>query len=225
MSLSSLEDLIGYKFRRREHLLEALAHKSYAAERRGESQNERLEFLGDSVLALVTAHYLYTLHPDSDEGKLSKQKAVLVSKASLCEWAREIGMGKFVLLGAGEESTGGRSRPSILANALEALIGAIYLDGGHDAAARFVVEWLNRKPGVLTETDFKSRLQEIVQKRYKSPPVYDLAQTEGPDHDKTFLVTVRLDRYTIGGGSGKSKKEAEQAAAKDALKKILTDIL
>ena len=225
MSLSSLEELIGYRFKDRQHLQEALAHKSYAAERRGEAHNERLEFLGDSVLALLTAHYLYTLYPDSNEGKLSKQKAVLVSKASLNEWAQEIGLGKFLLLGAGEEATGGRSRPSILANALEALIGAIYLDGGHDAAARFIVGWLDRKPGILKETDFKSRLQEIVQKKFKSPPVYDLAQTSGPDHDKTFTVSVKLDRYTIGLGTGKSKKEAEQGAARDALKKILTDIL
>lgn len=221
----SLEEVIGYRFRHRDHLQEALTHKSHAAERKSGRHNERLEFLGDSVLALVVAHYLFELHPEENEGKLSKIKALLVSKTSLTAWARELDLGRFVHLGAGEEATGGRTRPSILSNAVEGLIGAIFLDGGYDSASKFIVGWLNRQPVAMAESDFKSRLQEIVQKRFKFPPVYDLTQAVGPDHDKTFRVTVKLDRYTLGAGTGKSKKEAEQDAAKDALKKILSDIL
>jgi len=215
-----LEAAIGYRFRNPDLLALALSHKSYASESGSGADNERLEFLGDSVLAAVVAHQLYVEYPGEPEGTLSKKKSMLVSRPSLAAWAEEIGLGAHLYLGVGEESTGGRARQSLLANALEALIGAMYLDGGYAAAAAFVGEWCARKHGSLSETDYKSRLQELLQKTHKSPPTYELASAAGPDHDKTFAVMVRIGPRELGRGSGKNKKEAEQAAARDALSRI-----
>ena len=223
MSVPSLEDGIGFKFKKPELLQEALTHKSYASEQKLPAFNERLEFLGDSILAAVVAHELFERHPGEDEGRLSKMKALLVSRPSLAKWAADLDLGRYIRMGAGEETTGGRSRPSILANALEALIGAIYLDGGMDAAARFIRRWLRAQDEAPAETDHKSRLQEIIQKKHKVPPQYELTKAVGPDHDKTFQVTVRMGRAVLGTGSGKSKKEAEQAAAEDALAHLARD--
>jgi len=212
-----LEAVVGYRFRDPGLLKQALSHKSFASESGTGVYNERLEFLGDSVLAAVVAHQLYADYPDEAEGALSKKKSLLVSRPSLAAWAEELGLGAHLYLGVGEESTGGRTRQSLLANALEALIGAMYLDGGYDAAAAFVRQWCARAHGSLEETDYKSRLQETLQKRYKSPPTYELTSAAGPDHDKVFSVVVRIGTRELGRGSGKNKKEAEQAAARDAL--------
>jgi ribonuclease-3 len=216
---SSIEDVLGRRFVRPDLLREALTHKSYAFERGGGGHNERLEFLGDSVLAAIVAVRLYEQHPEEDEGLLSKRKAVLVSRPTLTRWARQIGLGAHLLLGAGEESTGGRERGSILANAVEALIGALYIDGGLPEARRFVLERIEGEGAWEDPPDYKSRLQEIVQKKHKEPPEYTLLKTSGPEHEKTFEVKVQFGSRVLGRGLGRNKKEAEQAAAKDALER------
>lgn len=214
---ASIEEIVGYTFGEPELLQEALTHKSHAFENGSARHNERLEFLGDSVLAAVVAEHLFVIHPDDDEGRLSKIKAHLVSRATLARWAEDIGLGRFMRLGAGEESTGGRNRPSILSNALEAVMGAVYIDGGYDKAKRFIHRCFLDQTEKFEESDYKSCLQEIVQKRHKVPPSYQLLETTGPDHDKTFLVRVKIGSRRMGTGKGKTKKEAEQAAAQDAL--------
>ncbi|MBI3548036.1 MAG: ribonuclease III [Elusimicrobia bacterium] len=213
----ALEEAIGYRFRRQELLRSALTHKSFASEQKSRHCNERLEFLGDSILSAVVAHRLFESYPDEEEGSLSKRKSGLVSRTSLARWGQDLSLGDHLFLGAGEAQSGGRLRPSILCNAIEALIGAMYIDGGYDAASAFIDGWLTGQTPGPGEADFKSRLQEILQKRYKVPPHYEVQQAFGPDHDKTFSVTVRLGKNVLGSGKGKSKKEAEQAAAKDAL--------
>ena len=215
-----VEELLGCRFRRPELLREALTHKSHAFEKGAGRHNERLEFLGDSILAAAVAHRLFEAYPDADEGRLSKMKAALVSRASLTRWASRLGLGKHLFLGSGEESTGGRERPSILANALESILGAVYLDGGYPQAKEFIDRLLLDGELEAEETDHKSRLQELVQKRYKVPPDYRLLKTTGPDHDKTFAVRVQVAGRVLGSGKGKSKKEAEQAAAQDALRSL-----
>ena len=215
-----LESTTGHRFKNPDLLTLALSHKSYASESGSGADNERLEFLGDSVLAAVVAHALYAEYPGEPEGTLSKKKSLLVSRPSLAAWAEEIGLGGRLYLGVGEESTGGRGRHSLLSNAMEALIGALYLDGGYEVAAKFVREWCRRRLVGLLETDHKSRLQEILQKRHKTPPTYELTASAGPDHDKTFSVRVRIASRELGKGSGKNKKEAEQAAALDALSRM-----
>ncbi|HBL16829.1 MAG: ribonuclease III [Elusimicrobia bacterium GWA2_69_24] len=219
MSLD-LEEVIGYHFRNPALSREALTHKSYAYEKGELAHNERLEFLGDSVLAALVAHLLFAEHPEEDEGRLSKRKAALVSRSSLAAWAERLGLGRHMLLGTGEESTGGRTRPSILANALEALLGAVYLDGGFAAARDMLQRCCLDSGAEFVETDFKSRLQELVQKKHKVTPEYKLVETSGPDHDKSFSVEVTLGSRTLGEGDGKTKKEAEQAAASDALNRL-----
>jgi len=216
----SIEEVIGYTFRDKELLLEALTHKSYAFERDADGHNERLEFLGDSVLSVVVARLLFNEHPGEDEGRLSKHRASLVSRASLARWAERIELGVHLRLGSGEESTGARSRPSLLANALEAVIGAVFIDGGFDSADAFVHRCFLDEMADFVETDFKSRLQELVQKRHQRMPDYTIVQATGPDHDKTFHVEVSFASKTLGTGSGKTKKEAEQEAARDALQRI-----
>ena len=217
---TALEERIGFRFRRADLLKAALTHKSFASEQKTGRYNERLEFLGDSILSAIVAHKLFDLYPDEDEGRLSKRKSLLVSRPVLARWARELDLGAYLYLGAGEDSSGGRLRPSILSNALEALIGALYLDGGYEAASGFVYRWFLDADAGLSETDHKSRLQEILQKRYKVPPEYDMTRATGPDHDKTFAVVVRMGKQVLGTGTGKSKKEAEQAAARDALERL-----
>lgn len=221
-NMKALEEAVGYRFKNPDLLKEALSHKSYASESKSGVFNERLEFLGDSILAAVVAHELYRDFPTSDEGLLSKRKSQLVSRNSLAHWAAELSLGQFLYLGVGEETSGGRIRQSLLANALEALIGAIYLDGGYEAAREFIRGRMHEgepKP----ESDFKSRLQEVLQKRFKVPPSYETTDAAGPDHDKTFAVVVYLGKKALGRGTGKTKKEAEQAAAKDALASMSDD--
>jgi len=219
-STARLERLIGIKFKNRELLEEALTHKSYAMERGGNVLfNERLEFLGDSVLASVVAHHLFNRYPDVDEGRLSQLKSMLVSRPSLTAWGREIGIGEFLRLSEGESATGGRDRDSIVGNAMEALLGAMYLEAGFEATRKFIDKMLTKRKRLVT-SDHKSRLQEWAQKQYKVPPDYVVKRSSGPDHAKTFEMEVSVAQQVLGQGSGKSKKEAEQAAAKDALRKI-----
>lgn len=218
--LAAFEEAIGYQFKDKSLFKQALTHKSYSFEHGACRHNERLEFLGDSVLAAVVAHRLFETYPEEDEGRLSKMKAALVARSALARWASSIGLGAQLLLGSGEESTGGRERPSMLADALEALIGAVYLDGGYAQASRMIQRLCLDRESEVLETDHKSRLQELLQKRHKTPPEYRLVKASGPDHDKTFSVAVHLGSKQLGVGRGKSKKEAEQEAALDALKRL-----
>ncbi|HRY29403.1 MAG TPA: ribonuclease III [Elusimicrobiota bacterium] len=214
-----LERRIRLRFKNRKLIEEALTHKSFAIEKGAKAFNERLEFLGDSVLSTVVAHYLFKRYPNDDEGRLSKLKSLLVSRPTLVVWAKELNLGDFLYLSEGEEATGGRTRDSLLANVFEALLGAMFLDAGFQATQRFIVRRLSKKKRIV-ETDYKSKLQEIIQKRYKIPPHYFVAKETGPDHDKTFLMEVRVRHRLLGQGTGRTKKEAEQAAAYQALKKI-----
>ncbi len=214
-----LEKVVRRVFKNRKLLEEALTHKSYAIEKGSKAFNERLEFLGDSILAAIVAHYLFKRYPDEDEGKLSKLKSQLVARPSLVVWAREIKLGQYLWMSDGEEATGGRDRESLLANAFEALLGALFLDGGFPVAQRFIVRLVSKKKRII-ETDYKSKLQEIIQNRYKLPPAYTLREQKGPDHNKTFVMHVFVRRRLLGIGEGRSKKEAEQAAAWEGLKKI-----
>ena len=221
--MKKLEDVIGYHFQNHRLLELALTHSSYANENREKklTSNERLEFLGDSVLGFITASHLYQTHPDVAEGELTKMRSALVCESSLCECARTIGLGEYLRLGHGEESGGGRKRDSILADAFEALIGALYLDAGEKQARefvhRFVIDAAQRvvKPDAVT--DYKTTLQEIVQKNPGETLSYRLLDTKGPDHEKSFSVEVLLNSNVVGKGHGHSKKEAEQMAAKEAL--------
>ena len=224
--MQSLEKALGYSFRNPALLREALRHSSYANEHHGAEavSNERLEFLGDSVLGFVTAEYLFAEHPDAPEGELTRIRARLVCESSLYEAARSIGLGDYLSLGRGEEAGGGRERPSILADATEAVIAAIYLDGGIEAAGalihRLLLDNANEERAAERRRDYKTALQELVQRRPNRTLRYQLAGESGPDHAKTFTVTVLLDDTVVGEGSGRSKKEAEQMAAQDALECI-----
>ena len=214
--MKQLEKNIGYHFRDKNLLKTAVTHSSFANENRGGlAYNERLEFLGDAVLQLITSEKLFKENPDMPEGRMSKQRAALVCEDALAGYSHEINLGDFMLLGKGEEATGGRNRPSILADAFEALIGAIFLDGGMDNAKRFVRRFLDAAHTSLK--DYKTLLQEIIQKNPGERLSYVVIGESGPDHDKVFNVEVHLNSNVIGKGTGKSKKQAEQAAAKEAL--------
>lgn len=219
LPIEALEKKIGVKFKNRKIVEEALTHKSYAMETGNGPFNERMEFLGDSILNTAVTDLLFKRYPEENEGKLSKYKSLLVSKPSLVKWAREMKLGAYVRLSESEEATGGRDRESILANAMEALIGAIFLDQGFEKARRFVVDKFSQKKRIV-ETDYKSRLQELIQKKYGMPPTYVLVDEEGPDHDKVFHMQVVVKKKALGRGAGKSKKESEQNAAREALKNI-----
>lgn len=210
---------IKYEFKNTELLTEALTHKSYANEH-GENgrDNERLEFLGDAVLSIVTAQYLFELSPPLPEGELTKIRAALVCEQTLFEYAQGIDLGAAMLLGRGEELTGGRERPSIVSDCFEALIAAIYIDGGVDAAREFVLGFVrSRYEGLPVMTDYKTRLQELVQQNRTERLRYVVVSEDGPDHDKLFTVEVHLNSNVVGTGRGHSKKQAEQLAAREAL--------
>ncbi len=220
---SKLEKILGVKFKNTALLQEALTHKSYAMEQGGhDAFNERLEFLGDSVLSAAVAHYLFTKYPDVDEGRLSQLKSMLVSRPSLTVWGREIDVGRYLRLSEGENATGGRERDSIVGNAMEALLGAMYLEAGFERTQKFIDKILSKRKRMVL-ADHKSRLQEWAQKKYKIPPSYTVRRSSGPDHAKIFEIDVAISNEVLGSGSGKSKKEAEQAAAKDAIKRIKED--
>ncbi len=219
-----LQKKIGYSFKNTALFQTALTHSSYANEHRERHlhNNERLEFLGDSVLGFVTADYLFNQFRDLPEGELTKLRAAVVCEQTLCEIAKEIGVDTAIKLGHGEENSGGRKRPSILADATEALLGAIYLDGGIEPARKFVMDFVPRKTeearrgGVFK--DYKTLLQEIVQKNRQETLEYHLSGESGPDHDKQFTMQLRLNSNVFAVGIGRSKKEAEQMAAKEALR-------
>lgn len=218
---TELEERIGYRFRNRKYLDIALTHSSYANEaKKGRTSNERQEFLGDAVLSIIVSDYLFhTYH--LPEGELTKLRAAMVCEKALCTFSKQIGIGAFLKLGHGEELMGGRERPSILADAFEALLAAIYLDGGVDPARKFVLGFVtdileNHHP--LSFTDYKTALQEIIQKNPEEKLSYVLVGEDGPDHNKRFVVEVHLNSNVIGKGEGCSKKGAEQAAAREALK-------
>lgn len=220
-NISELEETIGYKFKNKELIVNALSHSSYANENRNpQGSNERLEFLGDSVLSVVVSEYLYTHLTSVAEGDLTKLRASLVCEKSLHIFAQRIDLGKYLLLGKGEENTGGRERTSILADAFEAVIAAVYLDGGMEAARKHILHFMPKdlkKGAKAAFGDFKTVLQEVVQKNPEEKVEYVLIGEEGPDHNKRFVVEVMLNSQVIGKGKGRSKKDAEQLAAKEAL--------
>lgn len=220
-NLEEFESKIKYVFKNKELLIEALSHSSYANEKKKHRQsNERLEFLGDSVLSIVVSQYLFEHFTHLPEGELTKIRASLVCEKSLFEFAKIIDLGEYILLGKGEENTGGRERTSILADAFEAVNAAVFLDGGLEAARKHILRFIpedvtSRK--AVSFSDYKTILQEIVQKNPEEKIEYKLVGQSGPDHNKAFTVQVCLNSNVIGTGIGKSKKEAEQMAAKEAL--------
>ena len=222
--IKDLEAAIGYRFRNIQLLQNALTHSSYANERWHNSllSNERLEFLGDSVLGMLVAEYLYKTFPDRPEGELTRMRADMVCEHTLANVANKIGLGGHLLLGHGEERLGGRSRESILADATESVIAACFLDGGLDAAAAFVKKFILVEVPVakLNNMDYKTALQELVQQKKNQVLSYALVGQSGPDHDKQFDVEVSLNGTVVGSGSGRSKKRAEQMAAKAAMEKL-----
>ena len=217
---TDIEDIIGYRFNNKDFLKEALTHKSFAGERRNVKHNERLEFLGDSILGAIVADYIYNQCPHVEEGVLSKIKSNLVSRRNLYTWGKQMALGRFMHLGHGEIATGGRERDSIISNAVEAVIGAVYLDGGYAAAEAVILPWVKTQALTQDSQDFKSILQEYVQKLGPETPVYEIIQTVGPEHDKIFMVRVSLAGKELGTGKGHNKKLAEQAAAQNAFERI-----
>ena len=224
--MRDLEKKLNYTFRNQALLEEALNHSSYANEHRagGLRSNERLEFLGDSVLGFVTAEFLFCQHPDLPEGDLTRIRAALVCEQSLYEVAQKLGLGQYLKLGRGEEAGGGRERISILADATEAVFAAVYLDGGISAASalihRVLLDTEREEVAEEKRRDYKTILQEFVQRTPNQTLSYRLFGESGPDHDKTFYFEVLLNGGAVGKGAGRSKKEAEQMAAKDALEKL-----
>lgn len=214
--LQELEKAIGYTFHNIELLRVAVTHTSYANEsKKGEKHNERLEFLGDSVLGVVVADYLFHKAGHLPEGQLTRKRASLVCEQALFGFAQQIQLGRYLRLGKGEERSGGRQRPSILSDAFEAVIAAIYLDGGLEAARAFILPFVTE--GKPAGEDYKTRLQEVVQQNPEERLRYVVAGESGPDHDKHFVVEVHLNSNCIGRGEGHSKKIAEQQAARQAL--------
>jgi len=220
--IQELESIIGYQFKKPELLHQALTHSSFANEKhKKQSDNERLEFLGDAVLELVSSEFLFKNYPKMPEGEMTKFRASIVCEPTLALCTKEIELGKFLYLGKGEDLTGGRNRKSILSDAMEAVIGAIYLDGGFEAAKEFVHRF------ILVDIehkklfhDSKTILQELVQGNYKEELHYVLVGEEGPDHDKSFKVEAMIGDKVVGHGIGHTKKAAEQEAAYEALLKL-----
>jgi ribonuclease-3 len=225
-NLADLESSLGYKFKKKSLLKEAITHKSYAHEKQKGvlSFNERMEFLGDSVLELIISEYIFTSHPEYTEADLSRIKSYTVQEATLAETAQNIDIGKHLLLGKGEELTGGRAKSSLLADAFEALLAAIYLDGGYKKARDFIHRHLIHKTDELSTKkfifDFKTKLQEVAQAQFSVLPKYIVHKEEGPEHKKTFEVKVFINDDYLGMGKGNTKKAAAQKAAEAALKKI-----
>lgn len=221
--VKKFEQIIGYTFKDKSILKTALTHSSYANENKshGIQSNERLEFLGDSILNLIVSKYIFLNYKQLSEGELTKIRAGVVCEASLKEISDRMEIGTYILLGKGEELTGGRSRTSILSDAFEAIVGAIFLDGGFKLAENFILNQLGtvihvaaKMPGMV---DYKTRLQESLQRKGDVKITYDIVDQTGPDHSKSFSVQVKCDGSILGTGKGKSKKEAEQNAARNAL--------
>jgi ribonuclease-3 len=221
--IGQLETEIGYAFKDKDLILKALTHSSYANEKKMEkyNHNERLEFLGDAVLEVCTSDFLFKEYLDKPEGDLTRLRASIVCEPTLAECARAIHLSDFLILGKGEETTGGRYRDSIVSDAFEAVIGAIYLDGGIEEAKKFIIRFvLNDIENKHLFYDSKTILQETVQKLYKKKVEYKLISEEGPDHDKKFNVQVLLEDTILGEGIGRTKRKAEQQAAYQAILKI-----
>ena len=219
--LEQFEDTIGYKFKNKNYLQIALTHSSYVNEHKMSKDNERLEFLGDSVLGLIVSNYIFAYKSSLKEGDLTKIRSTIVCEKSLMHIAEKLNIGQYIKLGKGEKISGGAKRASILADAVEAMIAAIYLDSDFDNVSKYVLDWLgdtiknaldNKK-----NDDYKSKLQEEIQKVRGRILKYELISMKGPDHERTFTIGVYCDNKLIGTGKGHSKKEAEQLAAKDAL--------
>lgn len=214
----SLEENIGYSFQNKSLLRHALTHSSACNEKSAGQNNERLEFLGDSVLGFITAEYLWAVHADLPEGQLTRRRAAAVCEKALAGYAREIDLGSYLYLGKGEDMTGGRNRASILSDAFEALLAAIYLDGGIEEAKKFCLPYIiNGDRQTEDFVDYKTELQEIVQKNPGEALSYVLVEESGPAHNRHFTVEVHLNSNCIGIGDGSSKKKAEQEAARKAL--------
>ena len=226
--IKDLEKAIGYQFRDLSLLQNALAHSSYANERWHNSlmSNERLEFLGDSVLGMLVANYLYRTFPNRPEGELTRMRADMVCERTLARVAGQLELGKHLLLGKGEEQGGGRSRDSILADAVESVIAACYLDGGMEAAKAFVEKFIlvTVPTQKMNNADYKTALQELVQQKKNQTLSYRLVGESGPDHDKKFEVELTLNGTVVGTGIGSSKKRAEQQAAQAALNKLYPNV-
>ena len=222
--IKDLEEAIGYHFQNISLLQNALAHSSYANERWHNSllSNERLEFLGDSILGMLVAEYLYRSFPDRPEGELTRMRADMVCEKTLAKVANEIHLGEHLLLGHGEEQGGGRTRDSILADAVESVIAASFLDGGIQAAKKFIQTFILVEVPVsqLHNVDYKTKLQELVQQKKNQVLTYELTAESGPDHDQHFSVAVSLNGTVVGQGEGTSKKRAEQESARDAIGKL-----
>ena len=219
--MEKFEEVIQYQYKNKGLMNEALTHSSFSNEgKKGGKDNERLEFLGDSILSLVIAENLFKHYKHLPEGELTKLRASLVCEKSLYQFALVIDLGKFLRVGKGEEHTGGRNRPSILSDAFEAVIASMYLDGGFEVAKEFILRFVPQNMDVKKVSvisDYKTALQEIVQKNREEKVEYVLTEEIGPDHNKAFTVEVHLNSNVIGLGKGKSKKQAEQLAAKEAL--------
>lgn len=222
---SGLEHAVGYRFRDRALLQEALTHRSRANEAGGTlPDNQRLEFLGDSILGFLVGRELYLCHPGCTEGELSRHRAALVDEENLARLAQALDLGSYLLLGKGEEKSGGRGKKSLLADAYEALIAAVYLDGGMQQVQLLVERQFGHlvaggTPAALTR-DYKTELQELTQSRLGTVPRYELLATAGPDHDRSYRVAVHVGNSVAGEGSGRSKKVAQQDAARAALEKL-----
>lgn len=225
-NIAPLEKSIEYTFKKKSLLKEALTHKSFINEKdnRGCSFNERMEFLGDAVLSLVISEHLYNAYPEYSEAEFSKIRAYTVQESSLSEAAERIDIGLHLRLGKGEEMSGGRKKPSLLANAFEAVLGAIYIDGGLKKAEKFTIKHLSEKINDLVSGnmlfDFKTRLQEVSQASFGVLPKYEIEKEEGPDHSKIFKINLFINNVYYGSGKGKTKKAAAQRAAQKGLEKI-----
>ncbi|MDR1001882.1 MAG: ribonuclease III [Oscillospiraceae bacterium] len=220
-NIERLQKIINYRFNDKSYLVTALTHSSFANETKKTQSNERLEFLGDAVLSIVVSEFLFTKYQNKSEGELTRIRASLVCEEMLSVFATKIELGSFIRFGKGEHNTGGNQRPSILADGFEALIAAIFMDGGMEEARKFVLGFVNGElcnPHQALNHDYKTSLQEIIQQNSEERLQYVLVEESGPDHDKRFKVEVHLNSNVIGTGGGKSKKEAEQQAAREALK-------
>ncbi len=230
MEIDGFEEVIGYKFKNKSLLLEALTHRSFAYERDAQpvKDNERLEFLGDAVLGLAIGHILFEKYPHYSEGELSRLRSAIVNENELVKLAEKLNIGEYLMLGKGEEQTGGRKKASILSGAFEAIVGAIYIDGGWEEVMTFIKNHIapllsafsTNDPLRELDKDYKTKLQELVQAQLRQTPVYRLDKEEGPDHDKTFYVSVLINGKVVARGRGKSKKEAQQKAAQVAYGKL-----
>ena len=227
-ALIPLQGLLCYQFKDLELLNKSLTHKSYSNEvLLSLKNNERLEFLGDSVLDLIVANYMFLTYQDLPEGSLSKIRAAVVNESSLAGLAKNLELGSYILLGKGESFSGGRQKASILANAYEALVGALFCDSDYrktvDVFLPQLVEKIDEHRGACIPTDFKSHLQEYTQNRFSCVPLYEVVGEVGPGHDKRFDIKVKIRSQVLGFGKGRTKKEAEQNAAKEALSSFSTD--